>query len=65
MKNETLTYYVLQPRDELCKTVNPKLWDEFCRVNPHIKEPNLVYTEAFCVQWLDNYYDLTAQILQS
>ena len=56
MNNKPVTYYVIEPRDEPCKRVNPRLWQEFCARNLHLFENDEFYTEAYCVQWLDLYY---------
>lgn len=45
------------PTDQPCYEVNPELWTKFARIfkarigwGPGL---NALYTEAFCVQWLD------------
>jgi hypothetical protein len=40
----------------MCATVNPKLWAEFTRHNNAPIARSAIYTEAFCVQWLDHLY---------
>jgi len=50
------TWYVLEPRDEPCSTVNPKLYLEFMRLtNGRMGDSDLLLTEAYCVQWMDLY----------
>jgi hypothetical protein len=51
----TLTYYVLDPRDKPCRTINPKLWAEYCRIRGAMEPIDELHTEAYCVQWLDQY----------
>lgn len=52
------TYYVLDPRNEPCETVNPQLWREFCNKFGSLHQHNFkFFTEAFCVQWLDAHYE--------
>lgn len=50
------TYYVIEPRNELCRVVNPQLWREFVKQFGNVSDQNF-FTEEFCVQWLDNYYE--------
>lgn len=50
------TYYAINPRNEPCETVNPQLWVEFCNRFGSVRNPGF-FTEAFCVQWLDSYYE--------
>lgn len=57
-----ITWYVIQPRDEPCSSVNPRLWREFLRLNSSSSPPAELYTEAYCVQWLDQW---TAEHTQS
>lgn len=48
------TWYVLEPRNEPCAKVNPKLYQEFVRMtNGRMDESDPLLTEAFCVQWMD------------
>jgi hypothetical protein len=54
-----ITWYVLEPRDESCAVINPKLWKEYRRLSG-INSPQDIHTERFCVQWLDQW--LTDQI---
>ena len=54
--NKLPTWYVLEPRDASCAAVNPKLWAEFTRHNNAPIVESAIYTEAFCVQWLDQLY---------
>lgn len=58
-----LTYYVLEPRDEPCYLVNPLLWREFQRCSTLSGDHKELYTESFCVQWLDLYYDSMLSVL--
>lgn len=57
MTTDIITSYVIFPRDESCSKVNPLLWEEFLRCNGKIKYDHQLYTEAYCVQYIDNYYD--------
>lgn len=54
--NKPLTYYVINPRNESCKRVNPQLWAEFCNRFGTVNNSDF-FTEAYCVQWLDYYYE--------
>lgn len=46
-----LTWYVIDPRDEPCCKVNPRLYQEFLRQLGLQRDQRV--TEAECVQWLD------------
>lgn len=66
MSNKPVTYYVLEPRDEPCKRVNPRLWQEFTKFYTDPFGHDDLYTEAFCVQWLDMYhYDESRNVICS
>lgn len=55
------TWYVNEPRDQSCAQVNPGLWREFQARHGAIDEPNELHSEAYCVQWLDRYYEAYAR----
>ena len=56
--NKLPTWYVLEPRDAPCIDVNPMLWKEFERKCELSSGTNKNwYTEAYCVQWLDQFYE--------
>jgi hypothetical protein len=57
MSQKPPTYYVVEPRNQPCHQVNPLLWAEFSNRFGFIKDPRF-FTEEYCVQWLDNYYEL-------
>lgn len=46
------TWYVMEPRDLPCWEINPPLWQEFRKRRGGI-EPDPLFTEAYCVQWMD------------